>query len=538
MFNKARIFLTDRCTFVLWLAGFLYTVPVYNKYWAPFDEGIIAVAAQMLLAGEIPYKDFFIVMYPPGQIYVLAAIFKIFSYSLTVARLYTVFVSLAGAMLVFFMTRLLTKNLAISIFAWLMVLTSLSPRLGAIPAPIWPGMLLGVLSLYIYMLYLKNGKLSYVIVAGTVCGAAIAFRHDIGIFASAAILFPLSMEVSYKKFFKRIVFFIAPILAITSLWLAYFISKSASKDIFNSLVAFTSIHQKTAALPFPRPCLDLSMIFHGSLQFINVNQFYIPILAYIFISAFLLFKGFGRSRYDEMTRLSLTAILLFGVFTFNQARIRTDPAHLLTVIHPTIVLCAFILYDTFSQKFNTRPSYLTKCLIAGLIAVLLPLLLIKNIDKYLKNTYTKVYKKSIIKTVFDRGSIYVPKDEREDVLSTIEFIKDNTLPDDRIYIGNMAHWKDDFGGSTIIYFLANRLPAVKFYELLPGLVTDRETQQEIRDSLKEKDVKLIILQDVDTGALKREDASRDVRILDDFIQANYAPAAKFGKYNLFKRISR
>lgn len=538
MFNKARIFLTDRCTFVLWLAGFLYTVPVYNKYWAPFDEGIIAVAAQMLLAGEIPYKDFFIVMYPPGQIYVLAAIFKIFSYSLTAARLYTVFVSLAGAMLVFFMTRLLTKNLAISIFAWLMVLTSLSPRLGAIPAPIWPGMLLGVLSLYIYMLYLKNGKLSYVIVAGTVCGAAIAFRHDIGIFASAAILFPLSMEVSYKKFFKRIVFFIAPILAITSLWLAYFISKSASKDIFNSLVAFTSIHQKTAALPFPRPCLDLSMIFHGSLQFINVNQFYIPILAYIFISAFLLFKGFGRSRYDEMTRLSLTAILLFGVFTFNQARIRTDPAHLLTVIHPTIVLCAFILYDTFSQKFNTRPSYLTKCLIAGLIAVLLPLLLIKNIDKYLKNTYTKVYKKSIIKTVFDRGSIYVPKDEREDVLSTIEFIKDNTLPDDRIYIGNMAHWKDDFGGSTIIYFLANRLPAVKFYELLPGLVTDRETQQEIRDSLKEKDVKLIILQDVDTGALKREDASRDVRILDDFIQANYAPAAKFGKYNLFKRISR
>lgn len=538
MFNKARIFLTDRCTFVLWLAGFLYTVPVYNKYWAPFDEGIIAVAAQMLLAGKIPYKDFFIVMYPPGQIYVLAAIFKIFSYSLTVARLYTVFVSLAGAMLVFFMTRLLTKNLAISIFAWLMVLTSLSPRLGAIPAPIWPGMLLGVLSLYIYMLYLKNGKLSYVIVAGTACGAAIAFRHDIGIFASAAILFPLSMEVSYKKFFKRIVFFIAPILAITSLWLAYFISKSASKDIFNSLVAFTSIHQKTAALPFPRPCLDLSMIFHGSLQFINVNQFYIPILAYIFISAFLLFKGFGRSRYDEMTRLSLTAILLFGVFTFNQARIRTDPAHLLTVIHPTIVLCAFILYDTFSQKFNTRPSYLTKCLIAGLIAVLLPLLLIKNIDKYLKNTYTKVYKKSIIKTVFDRGSIYVPKDEREDVLSTIEFIKDNTLPDDRIYIGNMAHWKDDFGGSTIIYFLANRLPAVKFYELLPGLVTDRETQQEIRDSLKEKDVKLIILQDVDTGALKREDASRDVRILDDFIQANYAPAAKFGKYNLFKRISR
>jgi len=538
MFNKARIFLTDRCTFVLWLAGFLYTVPVYNKYWAPFDEGIIAVAAQMLLAGEIPYKDFFIVMYPPGQIYVLAAIFKIFSYSLTAARLYTVFVSLAGAMLAFFMTRLLTKNLAISIFAWLMVLTSLSPRLGAIPAPIWPGMLLGVLSIYIYMLYLKNGKLSYVIVAGTACGAAIAFRHDIGIFASAAILFPLSMEVSYKKFFKRIVFFIAPILAITSLWSAYFISKSASKDIFNSLVAFTSIHQKTAALPFPRPCLDLSMIFHGSLQFINVNQFYIPILAYIFISAFLLFKGFGRSRYDEMTRLSLTAILLFGVFTFNQARIRTDPAHLLTVIHPTIVLCAFILYDTFSQKFNTRPSYLTKCLIAGLIAVLLPLLLIKNIDKYLKNTYTKVYKKSIIKTVFDRGSIYVPKDEREDVLSAIKFIKDNTLPDDRIYIGNMAHWKDDFGGSTIIYFLANRLPAVKFYELLPGLVTDRETQQEIRDSLKEKDVKLIILQDVDTGALKREDASRDVRILDDFIQASYAPAAKFGKYNLFKRISR
>ena len=521
---------------ILWLASLAYTLPVYNKYWAPFDEGIIVVAAQRLLAGEIPYKDFFIVMYPPGQIYMLAAIFKLFASSLIAGRIYTALISVGISMLVFFITRILTKNLVISIFSWLMVLTSLSPRLGALPAPIWPGMLLGILSVYIFIRYLKNPKSSSIFIAGLTAGAAILFRHDIGIFAALSILLPLLIEALNKKSVKYIIFFVSAISFITIPWVAYFLSLSASKDIFNSLIAFTFIHEKTAGIPFPRPCFDLNMIFHGSLHFINVNQFYLPILVYGYTLIRLLARVLRYSWRIEAEGLSLLSILSFGMFTFNHVRIRSDAAHLLTVLAPAMILSAFILHDAFSSGFKFKLKCIAKYATGLVIAMLLGLLLIKNVDKYIKNTYIKVYRYDIVKVGFERGALYLPREEAGDVLSTVKFIKENTGTGDRIYIGNIAHWKDDFGGSTVLYFLADRLPSAKFYELLPGLVTNKEVQIEIRDSLIHKDVKLIVLQDVEMAGLERSGVPEERRILDDFIEREYKATARFGKYNIYKRI--
>lgn len=524
-----------KMTPLLWLASLIYTFPVYDKYWAPFDEGIIAVAAQRLLAGEIPYKDFFIVMYPPGQIYVLAGIFKLFASSLIAGRIYAVLISVAISMSVFFITRILTSNVVVSVFSWLVVLTSLSPRLGAIPAPIWPGMLLAILSIYIFIRYLKDPKSSSIFIAGLAAGAAILFRHDIGIFAALAILFPLLIEALNKKSVRNIIYFASGTLFITIPWAAYFINVSASKDIFDSLIAFTFVHQKTAVLPLPKPCFDLNMIFHGSLHFINVNQFYLPIVVYGYMLISLLTRAFRRSRRIETEGLSSLSILLFGIFTFNQVRIRADSAHLLTVLAPAVILSASILCDAFSYAVRFKLRYLARYITGVVVAMLLCLLMIKNIDKYMKNTYIKVFRKDIVKVGFERGAIYLPKEEAQDVLNAVKFIKDNTRPGDHIYIGNMAHWKDDFGGSTILYFLTDRLPSTKFYELLPGLITDKGVQLEIKNSLAAKDVRLIVLQDVEVPGPQRAEVSKDRLLLDDFIERQYKAIARFGKYNIYMR---
>ncbi len=534
---KNKIF-KNNLTLILWLASLVYTLPVYNKYWAPFDEGIIAVAAQRLLAGEVPYKDFFIIMYPPGQIYVLAAIFKMFAHPLIAGRIYAVLVSVGSTMLVFFMARILTKNLAVSLFAWFVALTSLAPRLGAIPTPIWPGVFLGLLSVYNLMIYLKDYRALHIFISGIVAGLAITFRHDIGLFALVAIIFALSVQALFysRSAVRNIVFFIIGSLLVPAIWVSHFIKISASKDMFNSLVGFTFIHQKTAALPFPRPCLDLNMIFHSSLQFISINQFYIPIIVYAFVAVFILARIFKFSPHEERENLALLAVLLFGALTFNQARIRTDPAHLLTVIEPALILAAFMFHNTISFKSGSKFISVVKYALCALIAFLLILLSVKNIDKYIKNTYTKVYKRSIIKTEFDKGAIYIPKEERGDVLATLQFIRQKTAPGERIFIGNMAHWKDDFGGTLIMYYLSDRLPSTKFYEFLPGLITQREVQEEIADSLKERRVRLVVLQDVDTASLNKESVPSDRLILDNFIQRNYEPWARFGKYHIYKSI--
>ncbi|MCZ6877710.1 MAG: hypothetical protein O7G29_06180, partial [Acidobacteria bacterium] len=52
-----------------------------------YDEGIVVYAAERILKGEIPYRDFWGI-YPPGQFYTLALAFNFFGTSLMVERIW------------------------------------------------------------------------------------------------------------------------------------------------------------------------------------------------------------------------------------------------------------------------------------------------------------------------------------------------------------------------------------------------------------------------------------------------------------------
>jgi hypothetical protein len=519
---------------LLLVAGFIYTIPAYNKYWAPFDEGIIAVAAQRLLAGELPYKDFFIVMYPPGQIYILAALFQFFSGSLIAGRVYTCLMSLSIASLVFIITGRLTKNVVISSAAYIFMIASLVPRLGAIPSPIWPGTLLALLTLYIFMRYLEGRRYFLAASAGLAAGVTALFRHDLAFSVSAAILISLVIEAFRIRSLKPVISFICAAAAVTVPWALYFIKMSAGKDLFNSLIGFISVHQKTAGISLPGPCFNLNMIFHQSLYFINANQFYIPFIAYIWIGGVIIWRFVRRKFYDGPS-LGLLALVLYGVITYKQVLVRSDPAHLLMMIAPAVMVSSYIVSDAFRERFKVDAVSISKYSISILLAFLFFLLFIKNTDKYLKNVYTKPVKKDTIKTDFNKGAIYLPRDEREDVLNVLGFIRENTSPSERIYIGNAAHWKDDFGGSLLLYYLSDRLPSTKYYELLPGLVTDKDVQKEIARSLDSQKIRFLILQDVDLGSARREDVPKGSLVLDDFIKRNYREVKKAGKFHIYKR---
>ncbi|GEM_PF-1666069 len=533
--------------FTLLIVSLAYTLPAFNKYWAPYDEGIIAVASQCLLAGKVPYKDFFIIMYPPGQIYVLAFLFKIFSFSLIAGRIYTVFLSAGISLLVFYMTLALTKNRVWSFLSWFFVLVALAPRLGAIPSPIWPGVFLALLTIYAFMRCLdlekigattvfrgasslpKSGSYSYFL-TGFVGGLAVLFRHDIGIFALAAVFIPIFIKRLHDKKAARDMFlFFIGIFTVILPVAAYFAFKTAAKDMVNSLVFFPFIHRKTSALAFPGPCFNPNLILHGSLHFIKVNQYYIPVLAYLFTSIWL-FSRFFKGKIHEKVNLALLSVLLFGIFTFNQVITRTDPAHLLTVISPAAILFGFLAARAAAFKFNLRVKVLSLYGATAVLLFLFSLLSVKNIDKYVKNNFRKVYKKDVILTRFERGAIYVPKNEREDITNTLDFIEKNTAPGEKIYVGNISHSKGDFNGSILLYFLADRLPATKYYEQAPGLFMFPEVRGEIRHSLAKNNVNVLVLQDI--AADYAGSGSIDP---DDFISENYRRARKFGKYNIYVR---
>jgi len=304
-------------------------------------------------------------------------------------------------------------------------------------------------------------------------------------------------------------------------------AKTAANDMVNSLILFPFIHQKTAGLSFPGPCFNLNMIFHGSLYFIKVNQYYIPVIAYFFTSIYLLGRFF-KGKICDRENLALLSVLLFGVFTFNQVITRTDPAHLLTVIAPGAILFGFLASRALALKFTLRINVLSLYAGSAVLLFLFTLLSVKNIDKYVKNNFRKVYKNDVVLTRFERGAIYVPKDEREEILNTLDYIKKNTSPGKRIYVGNITHRKGDFNGSILLYFLADRLPATKYYEQAPGLLELPGVRREIKESLAKDNTKLLVLQNIPNGSMGSGE-------IDEFIRENYKLAKKFGKYNVYMK---
>jgi hypothetical protein len=64
---------------VLALVALAYIVLGLNRGLS-IDEAIPVVAAMRILDGDRPYRDFWVI-YPPGQLYLLAALFRIFGAS-------------------------------------------------------------------------------------------------------------------------------------------------------------------------------------------------------------------------------------------------------------------------------------------------------------------------------------------------------------------------------------------------------------------------------------------------------------------------
>ncbi|MBN1354204.1 MAG: glycosyltransferase family 39 protein, partial [Candidatus Omnitrophica bacterium] len=436
---------------LLSVLSFTIFLTTLNKYWAPFDEGIVTVGAERILAGEVPYRDFFIIMYPPGQIYALSLLYKLFGISLGIGRLYTCFIQTLLVMCVFLITKALTGRQWIAFISWAISLTSLGPRMGVVPFPIFPGVAFSLLSIFLFMRYIENGKARYVFYSGIWLGVGALFRHDIAAYAFLAVFASILMHTfagdktgaMFGKSFIGITGFIASFMLPVFSALLYLYFKSATKDLFDSLVLFPFIHEKTAAIPFPKPCLNPGMIFHKSIYFIKANQYYLPLVVYAFIALFLAISFIKKRKFGK-TDIALSSLLIFGIFSFNQVKIRTDPAHLLTSIHPAVALFGFMLNGCLSGDYARGRKRYAFILLVVLVSALFLLLVLKNTDKFFKNVFRKPYKGRVVLTHFGRGSVYVPREERNDVVEAVSFIRKNTASGERIYVGNIVNWKDDF----------------------------------------------------------------------------------------------
>lgn len=517
-------FLSKFGTPFVFMTGFLYMLPTYNKFWAAYDEGYILEAAYMVMKGMVPYRDFFILMYPPGQIYVLAALLKIFGMNLLVGRIYTIFLQSVICACVFYIVKKLT-SVKYGLIASLICLSALAPKIGPIPSPVWPGVAFSLVTISFILNFIENDKYRYLILSSFFAALTVVFRHEIGFSIFVLGLIAFLMHSLYKfqneghnmakavKYILRlwVIYAIFPFLFVGIIsFLLYKVD--ALRDAIRSLIIFPIEFCRGASIPFPNFCFDFGMIFHRGCFFIERNQFYIPILLCILTAILISVELISKKKLDKRL-ISLIVILLLGIFYLPQIITRTDIPHLSSNFAPSAILFGGL----FGLKINYGKRFfrIFRSLSILFMSFLMTLFVFKNTEFYFKNVYVRAFIKKTTKPVsFKQGTVYIPDDERDTVTSLIAYIENNTEKDEKIYIGSLRHSVPHFGWNDLIYFLTERMPAVKYYELHPGLQERENIQKEMLSSLRENNTRVLLLKDF-------KDRKAPLGPLDEYIRGAY-----------------
>lgn len=529
--------------FLLLTLAFLYALPIFNKLWHSYDEGWNLVNADLIAHGEIPYKDFWLIS-SPGQFYILATLFKIFGKSLAIGRIYTIFLH----SLICFMVFLITKQLCALKYAflsWFIAAVSLVPRMGPTPTPEWIAMLFVLLSLIALSTYIKRQKPDYfwLSLTGLLSGAVFIFRQDFGIYTlisgSLTILIlsisrncskNFSLREKAKKIFLELVLFLAPVVIVLSSALYYFARNSALGDLFYQLFYFPlRIYPETRSMLFPKFCFNPNMLFHKSCYFISINQFYIPLIILFLAVSLLLIKMYKRRGLsgDDFIVLALS---LNGLFFLNCIRVRTDIMHLVPILPVFLILFGFLVSRLHNTTYFFQHKYLRRA-IAVFAIVFMGSFVIKNMDKYMKNGYTKALQGKIVPVKFELGTVYIPKQKAPFIKEVVSFVRNNTADNEKIFVGNASHIETS-GTELMFYFLSDRLPATGYYTFQPGLTDQPKVQKEMVESIK-KDVNLIVLAEIPEP--EGIDAEEVHSPLDTYIRGNCISIKDIGPYHVYRK---
>ncbi len=159
----------------------LYLLPIAHLGLNVYDEGVRLYGAQRVLAGDLPYHDFF-AYYGPGQFYWPALLLKFFGQRILVVRLGAILFVALAAMAAFAICRhagLAQYGALLPVVAILLPLNSGHALTTCDPA----------LSLLLAAGAVLTGawaKTSRHLLAGFILGLAALFRHDFGAYGCLA----------------------------------------------------------------------------------------------------------------------------------------------------------------------------------------------------------------------------------------------------------------------------------------------------------------------------------------------------------------
>lgn len=528
-------------TLLILLLGMDRTLIVY-------DEGIALTGAMRVMAGKVPYRDFYFI-YGPAQPYLLAELFRLFGPSVLVERLLELVTDAALAASVYAITRrycnrlttlLTTAVCVLWLFGLDIHITTNTPVL----------LLILVSTALLLPIFERDLSLLRLFAVGALVGLMTLFRHDAGI----AITF-IDMVMIVAAWLQRHSFPASRLRSICSAIAPYllgflvlvlpplfaYLSVAPWHDLYFDLIGYPSQHYRASrSLPFPG-------IHLKTLDNLGV---YLPVLIALLSIATILVNRPSIRRKDARSLPWLAFLFFFTtivIVMYVKGLVRVSVNQAFLALLPSILVLAVL----FEHRRHSPP------LIRRLINLAMGLSVIAALWSGMRDMkFLYQQKASFIARVLSpstqiplspnsnwcadpgpltRGLCFVPD---PDHIRTIEFLQAHTAPGDELYVG-LPHHDRILINDSLTYFATQRMPATKWYHFDPDLQNTVLIQQQMIQDMEKNRPPYIALDSEFAQLHEPNDSSRSsgVFLLDDYIRQHYRLVQTFGEMFIWQRSS-
>jgi 4-amino-4-deoxy-L-arabinose transferase-like glycosyltransferase len=511
--------------------GFFFLIS--NAPINPYDEGFVLYAAERILRGDLPYRDFQL-HYLPAQFYVLAALFKTFGHSIFVERMWDAAVRTGVVAAGFGLARILMPAGPAAVAALLIML-----RLGASGfhgINLFPALLFALLSAGCFLSSFPGSRRGWLIAAGLLVGVAVLFRQDFGAYAVAIELLMLGAWRQLGRPAGLVPYAVA-LGAVTLPAALFFLWRVGPASLWHELVVYPrSVVIAQLTIPFPALLPDFGVLVsmpgwrmgRVGVAWGQWTDFYVPLLAYAWTIT-LLARSFwleGRAAAGRRETWALVFLAAIGLALFGYAFYRFDPIHAVATFVPTAVLVTRGLWTALAPRRVGLRAVAAGLTVLGLTFLWVGVPFSRWAVGSLK------FRPPICATPLARtGCIDLEEYQR----GALEFVDRFTAPGEPIFVGVSRHHpipQDDVS----FYFLSGHPPATRFAELLGRAATPVAIQEEMIERLKRPEVRHIVLYAGNEDPERPEGGEGSgAALFDAYVRSAFRVIARSGPYSILEK---
>lgn|SRR5438876_3422078 len=411
---------------------------------APMDEGSLLVYPELILKGEVPYRDFE-TFYGPGNLWVLSAVYAVFSPDIFVERA----VGLAYRVLILAAIFIIAQRWSTPLAAGCTLLAGMLVLPSLLAAYAWMGGMMCCLW-SIWMIAAPELKWR-AFGGGVLAGSALLFRPDLGpaVIASAFPLFLLMRFAQRRCYIAGAFVALLPLAGLTLL--------ASPREILNNLLFFPIITNPARHLPLFSADAYLICLFlvHIAAAVANVIAGALAVYA---------------KRSDPAARV-LLGLALFGLGLTHQAAQRTDLLHVICAAFMSISILPLSMFVLLRLNARTTMSPWKDAILATAVVVIFVDAFVPEVSIYFRHEFLSACRNETPKAVFiaEHGrSFPVPPDQTALALAKmLDRLDALASPGDRLFVGP-ADLRRTNRNNTFIYHMMPQLrPSTYFLEMNP-----------------------------------------------------------------------